>query len=155
VELAGADEHEHAAEIAREAGVFDDDADVAVTDDGISVTAERVREHGTDLLVALRDEATIIGANILQFPLLFVSTAFLPLEFLPGWIQTIARFNPVTYGARALMPGEDVMTVVEVTRFSGVWDTLVPAIAVLSVLDVLLGGLMVYLLNRASSATVR
>jgi ABC-2 type transport system permease protein len=49
--------------------------------------------------VVTRDqESPIIGANLLQFPLLFVSTAFLPLEFLPGWIRTIARFNPVTYG---------------------------------------------------------
>jgi ABC-2 type transport system permease protein len=109
--------------------------------------------------VLTRDqESTIIGANLLQFPLLFVSTAFLPLEFLPGWIQTIATFNPVTYGvdgARALMLGEDVMTVVEVSRFGGVWDTLVPAIVVLLALDLALGGVMVYLLNRASSSSVK
>jgi len=103
-------------------------------------------------------ESTIIGANLLQFPLLFVSTAFLPLEFLPGWIQTIATFNPVTYGvdgARALMLGEDVMTVIEVSRFGGVWDTLIPAIVVLLALDLALGGLMVYFLNRASSSSVQ
>ncbi|TKX84331.1 ABC transporter permease, partial [Halorubrum sp. SS5] len=51
-------------------------------------------------------ESTIISANLLQFPLLFLSSAFLPLEALPGWIQTFARVNPVTYGvdaARSLM----------------------------------------------------
>ena len=49
--------------------------------------------------VVTRDqESPIIGATLLQFPLLFVSTAFLPLEFLPDWIRTIARFNPATYG---------------------------------------------------------
>jgi len=103
-------------------------------------------------------ESTIIGANLLQFPLLFVSTAFLPLEVLPGWIQTVARFNPVTYGvdgARALMLGQDVMTVLDVTGFGGLWNTLVPAILVLIALDLLLGGLMVYLLNRASSSSVK
>jgi len=109
--------------------------------------------------VVTRDqESTIIGANLLQFPLLFVSTAFLPLEFLPGWIQTIARFNPVTYGvdgARALMLDQDVMTVIEVTQFGGIWNTLVPAVAILLALDVVLGGVMVYLLNRASSSSVR
>jgi ABC-2 type transport system permease protein len=109
--------------------------------------------------VVTRDqESTIIGANLLQFPLLFVSTAFLPLEFLPGWIQTIARFNPVTYGvdgARALMLDQDVMTVLEVTQFGGIWNTLVPAIVVLLALDIVLGGAMVYLLNRASSSSVR
>jgi len=109
--------------------------------------------------VVTRDqESTIIGANLLQFPLLFVSTAFLPLEFLPGWIQTIAKFNPVTYGvdgARALMLDQDVMTVIEVSQFGGIWNTLVPAIVVLLALDIVLGGAMVYLLNRASSSAVR
>ncbi len=59
------------------------------------------------LAVLTRDqESTIIGANLLQFPLLFVSTAFLPLAVLPDWIQTVATYNPVTYGvdaARALI----------------------------------------------------
>ena len=109
-------------------------------------------------IVTEDQESTIIGANLLQFPLLFVSTAFLPLSALPGWIQTVARFNPVTYGvdgARALMLDQDVMTVIEVTRFGGIWDTLVPAIAVLAALDLVLGGLMVYLLNRVSSSSVK
>ncbi|MFB6151941.1 MAG: ABC transporter permease [Haloarculaceae archaeon] len=109
-------------------------------------------------LVTKDQESTIIGANLLQFPLLFVSTAFLPLDLLPGWIQTVATFNPVTYGvdaARALMLDRDVMTVVEVTRFTGIWNTLVPAVAVLLALDLVLGAVMVYLLNRASSASVQ
>jgi ABC-2 type transport system permease protein len=53
------------------------------------------------------------------------------------------------------MLGEDVMTVIEVSRFGGVWDTLVPAIVVLLALDLALGGVMVSLLNRASSSAVR
>ncbi|WP_415379345.1 ATP-binding cassette domain-containing protein [Halosimplex sp. TS25] len=62
---AGEDARERAAAIAREGDVFDADADVTVTDDGISVTAERAREHGTDLLVALRDAGlTVTGFNI-------------------------------------------------------------------------------------------
>ncbi|WP_114578649.1 ABC transporter permease [Saliphagus sp. LR7] len=111
------------------------------------------------MAVVTRDqESTIIGANLLQFPLLFVSTAFLPLDAMPDWIQVVATYNPITYGvdaARALMLDQDVMTVVEVTRFGGIWDTLVPAIAVLLALDVVLGSVMVYLLNRASSSAVQ
>ncbi|WP_096396096.1 ATP-binding cassette domain-containing protein [Halorubrum trapanicum] len=62
---AGEDARERAAEIARGGDVFDADADVTVTDDGISVTAERAREHGTDLLVALRDAGiAVTGFNI-------------------------------------------------------------------------------------------
>ena len=111
------------------------------------------------MAIVTRDqESTIIGANLLQFPLLFVSTAFLPLSAMPDWIRVVATYNPITYGvdaARALMLDRDVMTVIEVTRFGGIWDTLVPAIAVLLALDLLFGGVMVYLLNRASSSAVQ
>ena len=61
----GANERDRAAEIARTEDVFDADADVTVTDEGVSVTAERARAHGTDLLVALRDAGiTVTGFNI-------------------------------------------------------------------------------------------
>jgi len=108
-------------------------------------------------LVTRDQESTIIGANILQFPLLFVSSAFLPLDALPGWIQVVARFNPITYGvdaARALTLGRDVLTVLDVTAFGGIWDTLVPALAVLLALDLVLGGAAVVMLNRAAQSAV-
>ena len=55
---------ERAATIAREFDAFAD-ASVTETDEGISVTAETARQHGTDLLVALRDaELTVTGFNI-------------------------------------------------------------------------------------------
>ena len=38
----------------------------------------------------------------LFFPLLFMSSAFLPLVLLPGWMQPIARYNPLTYLADAI-----------------------------------------------------
>jgi ABC-2 type transport system permease protein len=111
------------------------------------------------LALLTRDqESTIIGANLLQFPLLFLSSAFLPLEALPGWIQTFARFNPVTYGvdaARSLMVDRDVMTVIEVSWFGGTLDGVAPGLAVLAGLDLLLGGIAVYLLSRASSSDVK
>jgi len=112
----------------------------------------------TIAVITKDQESTIIGANLLQFPLLFVSTAFLPLAVLPGWIQVVARFNPVTYGvdaARAIMLGRDVMTVIEVTAFGGVYDTLVPALTVLLALALAFGSVAVYMLQRASSANVQ
>lgn len=65
VELEGGSAvRERAATIAREFDAFAD-ASVTETDKGISVTAETVRQHGTDLLVALRDaELTVTGFNI-------------------------------------------------------------------------------------------
>ena len=109
-------------------------------------------------LVTQDQESTIIGANLLQFPLLFVSSAFLPVGILPEWVQVVATFNPVTYGAdaaRALMLGRDVLTVLDVTAFSGVWNTLVPALVVLLALDLALGAVAVQFLNRASSSAAR
>ena len=103
-------------------------------------------------------ESTIISANLLQFPLLFLSSAFLPLEALPGWIQTFARVNPVTYGvdaARSIMVGQDVMTVIDVAWFGGTLDGVVPGVAVLVALDLALGAVAVYLLSRASSSDVK
>jgi ABC-2 type transport system permease protein len=111
------------------------------------------------LAVITRDqESTIIGANLLQFPLLFLSSAFIPLETLPGWIQTFAAVNPVTYavdGARAVMLDRDVMVVLDVPGLEGTAHTVVPAVAVLTGLALVLGGIAVFLLSRASSSDVQ
>ncbi|MFC6717675.1 ATP-binding cassette domain-containing protein [Natrialbaceae archaeon GCM10025810] len=67
VELAleeGTDVRERAARIAREFEEFDDAA-VSTTEDGIAVTAANARQHGPDLLVALRDAGlAVIGFNV-------------------------------------------------------------------------------------------
>jgi ABC-2 type transport system permease protein len=109
-------------------------------------------------LVTRDQEATIMIGNLLTFPLLFISSAFVPLTVLPGWIRTVALFNPITYGVsgvRAFMLGEDVMVVFNVTAFSGLWNTVVPAVAVLVSFNIVLGGIAVRLLNRASTAEVQ
>jgi ABC-2 type transport system permease protein len=109
-------------------------------------------------LVSRDQEATIMFANLLTFPLVFMSSAFLPLDVLPGWIETVAVINPITYGVdaiRALMLGQDVMTVVEVTAFGGVWNTLVPALVVLVGFNLVLGTVAVRLLRRATGAEVQ
>ena len=60
----GADARSRAAEIAREFGPFAD-ATVEQTEEGLSITARDAREHGTDLLVALRDAGlTVTGFNV-------------------------------------------------------------------------------------------
>jgi len=56
---------ETAADIARSVELFEADATVEVTDDGIAVTSERARSNGTDLLVALRDaDIAVTGFNV-------------------------------------------------------------------------------------------
>jgi ABC-2 type transport system permease protein len=40
--------------------------------------------------------------NLLIMPLFFLSGALYPLTNLPGWLQGVARFNPLTYAVAAL-----------------------------------------------------
>ena len=56
---------ERAADVTADSDLFEDQASVETTEEGISVTSRRAREAGTDLLVALRDEGlTVTGFNI-------------------------------------------------------------------------------------------
>jgi ABC-2 type transport system permease protein len=49
-----------------------------------------------------RREATMIAvANFIGLPLLFLSTTMIARPQMPGWMQTVARFNPVDWGVRA------------------------------------------------------
>jgi ABC-2 type transport system permease protein len=58
-------------------------------------------------LVRNRERFMGIG-QLVMMPLFFASSALYPLAIMPGWLQTIARVNPLTYevhGMRALMLG--------------------------------------------------
>jgi ABC-2 type transport system permease protein len=57
-------------------------------------------------------ESTFLIANFLTLPLLFTSSAQLPVALLPDWLQHVARFNPVTYAIdsmRVLLNGVDAV----------------------------------------------
>jgi ABC-2 type transport system permease protein len=59
---------------------------------------------GLSNTVALRTkntESTMMVSFTLTFPLLFLSSAMLPLSLLPAWIQTFSKVNPVSYVATA------------------------------------------------------
>jgi ABC-2 type transport system permease protein len=54
------------------------------------------------LALRSRDQNTVIAANVmLVLPLCFVSSVFLPQALMPGWIQAVARFNPVNWAVEA------------------------------------------------------
>ena len=44
-------------------------------------------------------ETLIAVANLVNLPLLFASGALFPISFMPTWLQTIAKLNPITYSA--------------------------------------------------------
>lgn len=56
--------------------------------------------------------STVESANVVTFlvifPITFLSSAFVPVQTMPGWLQPVAKANPMTYGvdtARALSQG--------------------------------------------------
>ncbi len=56
-------------------------------------------------LLKTRDRVMGIG-QVLTMPLFFASNAIYPITIMPGWLQTIAKANPLTYivdGLRTLM----------------------------------------------------
>lgn len=97
-------------------------------------------------VVTRSSRATGIGTNIIHLPLLFASSAFVPADALPSWLRMVSAVNPITYGvdaARALM----------LTGWS--WGVIGQSLAVLVVLDLVVGGLAVYFLTHASSSNVQ
>ncbi|MCL5942720.1 MAG: ABC transporter permease [Actinobacteria bacterium] len=60
---------------------------------------------GISNVVALRTrnaELTMLIGILITFPVLFLSTGFMPAMLLPSWLETAARFNPITYLVDAL-----------------------------------------------------
>ena len=71
-------------------------------------------------LLARREETLIAVINFFGLPLIFLSTAFIAAELMPGWIRTLAEFNPVNWaivGSRAAMQGEEWLQVLQYTAF--------------------------------------
>lgn len=63
---------------------------------------------GFPYAIALKtgNPAAVNSSFILFFPFAFLTTSFLPMEALTGWLATIAKYNPVTYvldGLRSLI----------------------------------------------------
>ena len=59
-------------------------------------------------LIASSPEAANGYGFTIIFPLTFISSAFVPVESMPGWLQPVAEANPVTYmvdAVRALFIG--------------------------------------------------
>jgi ABC-2 type transport system permease protein len=57
-------------------------------------------------LLLRREESVIAAVQFVLLPLTFLSSVFIAQNLAPGWIQTIARFNPVDWAAQA---GRDVL----------------------------------------------
>jgi ABC-2 type transport system permease protein len=52
-------------------------------------------------VLARQREALIGAVTVVVLPLTFLSTALMQKTLMPGWIQTVARFNPVNWAVEA------------------------------------------------------
>jgi ABC-2 type transport system permease protein len=59
---------------------------------------------GVSFMPALltRNEQATGTLSILLFPIAFMSTAFVPVALMPDWLQTVNRFNPISYVIEAI-----------------------------------------------------
>jgi ABC-2 type transport system permease protein len=60
---------------------------------------------GLSNVIALRTgngELTMMLGILITFPVLFLSTSFMPSALLPDWLDTVATYNPITYIVEAL-----------------------------------------------------
>jgi ABC-2 type transport system permease protein len=63
------------------------------------------------VMLALRSadwQTQMAMINLLNLPLLFASNAMLPISIMPGWLQGVVKFNPVSYandGVRQMLLG--------------------------------------------------
>ncbi len=65
---------------------------------------------GFPYTIALRtgNPSAVSASFVLFFPFAFMTTTFLPLDSMTGWLAEVARYNPVTYllaGLRSLFVG--------------------------------------------------
>jgi ABC-2 type transport system permease protein len=61
-------------------------------------------------LIVRREETLIATINGLLLPLTFLSTAFMPEQLLPGWVASVADYNPLNWAveaSRILTTGDD------------------------------------------------
>jgi ABC-type multidrug transport system permease subunit len=63
--------------------------------------------------LTIKDPETVQPAVFIPIlPLVFTSSAFAPVSRLPGWMQPLAKANPITYAidtARGLALGDDTL----------------------------------------------
>lgn len=73
---------------------------------------------GIPYSIALKtgNPGAVNSSFLIFFPFAFLTTAYLPLENMTGWLASVARYNPVTYllaGLRSLFVGWDPVALLQ------------------------------------------
>src|SRR5262249_18571346 len=103
---------------------------------------------GTSFIPALltQSEQATSTFSLVMFPLVFMSTAFVPESLMPGWMQVLNRWNPITYlieALRALM----------VTGYD--WGAIGAALLSLAILGVILQVATLWAFHRLARCAAR
>ncbi|HSV42653.1 MAG TPA: ABC transporter permease [Methanomassiliicoccales archaeon] len=57
----------------------------------------------TLMALKIKSQEVLIGvANLVNLPLMFASSALFPTATMPDWLQTIAKYNPISWAADAI-----------------------------------------------------
>ena len=78
--------------------------------------------------VAKEAESAAAAADVIMFPMMFLSGSFFPLEMMPGFLQTIARILPLYYvneGLRAAMVSVDNVAALHNSTIIGMFATVI------------------------------
>jgi ABC-2 type transport system permease protein len=73
-----------------------------------------------------RPDVVQFAGMMLMMPLMFVSSAFAPLDTMPGWMRALSTFNPVAHATDALRghvlgTATAADTIAAVTAATGMW----------------------------------
>jgi len=80
--------------------------------------------------------------SLLLFPLMFMSTAFVPQVMMPGWMQLVNRFNPITHVIEAI---RSLMT----TGYD--WSAMGKALISIAIMGAILQSLTLWAFRRLAS----
>ena len=100
---------------------------------------------GISLAIGLRTRSaeTVFGlGGLLTFPLLFMSTALVPTSLMPGWMQTVSDFNPISYAVNAVRA-------LTLTGYD--WGAVLEALGIIGLIAVITLGATLYLFKKVVS----
>lgn len=78
--------------------------------------------------------------NFLTMPLIFLSSALFPADFMPNWLRIAVAYNPVTYAI-------DPMRTLMITGWD--WAIIIPGVTVVGIFTLFIGGLATFLFRRS------
>lgn len=90
-----------------------------------------------------RSSETVFAiGGVITFPLLFLSSALFPISFLPSWVQTVSKFNPVSYAV-------DATRVLMINGYD--WGTILPAWGVIGLVALITLSVTLYQFRKVVS----